>query len=176
MSRASDRPPLPGNGSPRARSWLRRFTGSPGDHAAIGAVGLVVAVDRLPQWNESKENRLAATRIGDFVQQVEGGNPVDLAALKAEAVTNFDETGDQGRFEIRIGNVFAGRILAFGRRAEKCSAAGEGVHLLPHGSDGPGVSGGESGGGQPLQFLGQLGTILAVKLLPGSAVFTLICA
>src|SRR6516165_6373551 len=76
------------------RAVLGRFSGSPGDHAAIGAVGLVVAVDGLPQWNKSKENRLAAARIGGFVQQVEGGNPVDLTALKAEAVTDFDKTGD----------------------------------------------------------------------------------
>ena len=93
------------------------------------------------------------------MQQVEGGNPVDLAALKAEAVTDFDETGDQGRFEIRICNVFAGRILTFRFRAEKRSAAGEGLHLLPHGGDGPGVSGGESGSGQSLQFLGQFGVL-----------------
>ena len=59
------------------------------------------------------------------MQQVERGNPVDLAALKAEAVADFDETGNQGRFEVRICNVFARRILAFGRRGEKRSAADE---------------------------------------------------
>ena len=110
------------------------------------------------------------------MQQVEGGNPVDLAALEAEAVADFDETGYQGRFEIGISNVFAGCILAFGGRAEERSTAREGLHLLPHGGDGPGIPGGESGGRQPLQFLVQLGAILAVKLLPGGAVFTLVSA
>jgi hypothetical protein len=47
-----------------------------------------------------------------------------LAALKVEAVADFDERGDEGRFEVRICNVFAGGILAFGRGAEKnCSQA-----------------------------------------------------
>jgi len=59
------------------------------------------------------------------VQQVECGDPVDLAALKAEVVADLDETGDQCSFELRIGDVFAGRVLAFGRRTEKRSAAGE---------------------------------------------------
>src|SRR5262249_57584966 len=158
------------------RALLGAFGGSPVDHAAIRTVGLVVAVDGLPQRNKSKEDRLAAARIGGFMQQVEGGNPVNLATLKAEAVADFDETGDQGRFEGRICNVFAGCILAFGRRAEERSATREGLHLLPHGGDGPGVPAGESGGGQPLHFPGQFGALLAVKLLPASAVFTLICA
>ena len=83
------------------------------------------------------------------MQQVESGNPIDLAALKAEAVADFDETGDQGRFEVRICDVFAGCILAFGRRGKKRSAA-EGLDLLPHGRDGSGVLVGESGGRQPL--------------------------
>ena len=78
------------------RAVLRSFSGSPGDHAAIRAVGLVVAVDGLPQWNKSKENCLAADGVGGLMQQVEGGNPVNLAALKAEVVANLDETGDQG--------------------------------------------------------------------------------
>src|SRR4029077_1286774 len=138
----------------------------------IRAVGLITAIDGLPQWNKSKENRLAAVRIGGFMQQVERGNPVDLAAFKVEAVTDFDETGDEGRVEVRICNVFAGGILAFGRGAEKRSAAGKGLYLLPHGGDGSGVLAGESGAGQPLQLLGQVGALLAVKLLPGSAVFT----
>src|SRR5581483_1651799 len=84
------------------RAVLGRVGGGSGDHAAIRTVGLVVAVEGLLQWNESKENRFAAGRIGRFVQQVEGRNPVDLAALKVEAVTDFDETSDQGGFEIRI--------------------------------------------------------------------------
>jgi len=29
------------------------------------------------------------------MQQVQGGNPVDLASLKAEIVADFNETGDQ---------------------------------------------------------------------------------
>src|SRR6516225_6161745 len=132
------------------RAVLGRFSGRPGDHAAIRAVGFVVAIDGLPQRNKSKKNSLAAGSIGSFMQQVEGGNPVNLAALKVESVTNFDETGDQGRFEGRICNVFAGSILAFGRRAEEGSATGEGLHLLPHGGDGLGVSSGESGAWQPL--------------------------
>ena len=106
------------------------------------------------------------------MQQVERGNPVDLVALKVETVADFDETPDECRFEVRICNVFAGGILSFGRGAEKCSAAGKGLHLFPHGGDGSDVPAGESGAGQPLQFLGQFGALLVVKLLPGSAVFT----
>jgi hypothetical protein len=45
------------------------------------------------------------------MQQVEGGDPVDLAALEAEAVADFDETGDQRGLEIRIREIFARGIL-----------------------------------------------------------------
>ncbi len=110
------------------------------------------------------------------MQQVEGGNPVNLAPLKGEAVADFNETGDQRRFEIRICDVFAGGVVAFGRRAEEGAAAGEGLHLLPHGHDGPAVAAGETRGRQAAQFSGQFGVLLTVDLLPSGTVLTLVAA
>ena len=74
------------------------------------------------------------------MQQVEGGNPVDLAALKAKPVTDFDEAGDERRFEIGIRNVFARRILTFGDWLDDRSVGGKGLQLPPHSGDGTDVS------------------------------------
>src|SRR5215472_18749339 len=64
------------------RAVLGRFSGSAGDQATVGAVGLVAAVDGLPQRKKGQEDPLAPAGIGSLMQQVEGGNPVDPTVLE----------------------------------------------------------------------------------------------
>src|SRR5688572_14390503 len=65
------------------------------DQAAVRAIGLVVAIERRPEWQEGVEERLAAVRLLEVREESERAAAIDRAVLEFQVVADLAVAGGE---------------------------------------------------------------------------------
>ena len=115
------------------------------DHAPVGTVGAVIAVERPPQRHERQEQVVAAFGLRHAGQQIEGGDACDGAVLEVQAVGQLGEAGVQGLLQRQQLEAGARRVPAVADRRERTRLGFGLIDRCAHDLNGAGLDGGKAG-------------------------------